>query len=332
MSTDIKNWSTTASQNNSPAPDGFPEGMAPSDVNNSARQVMAEVREWYDGVEWREWGHTISYGSATTFTTSAGDGDTTAIYHQYRRVRAVGTVTGTIYGTINSSAYTTVTTVTVVWDSGSLNNEALAIAISVVANQDHVSWYALADIPGNIGGVEQGNLIAPAGTKMVFYQAAAPVGWTIDSGPNSRMLYFSTSGGTTGGAESAISFTPSGVNTGESSHTHSTPNHTHGVQGTSGSTAITIAQMPSHTHSVPEGGIRSSSTGYRTSAANDSRASQTTGPTGSGQGHTHSDGTYSASLGGGSTSGSGSSHTHTWSSTNTFNPFYAVVICASKDA
>lgn len=329
---DIKDWSTTASQNNAPAPDGFPEGMAPSDVNNSSREVMAAVREHYDDIEWRDWGHTIAYGSATTFTTASGDGDTTSIYHQWRRVRAVGTITGTIYGTISSSVHSTQTTVTVSWDSGSLNNESLTISVAVAANQDHVSWYALSDIPGTVGGVEQGNLIAPTGTKMVFYQAAAPTGWTIDSSPNSRMLYFSTSGGTTGGAESAISFTPSGSVGLESSHTHSTPNHTHGVQGTSGSTAISIAQMPSHTHSVPEGGLQSSTTGYRTSAASWSRAAQTTGPTGSGQGHTHSDGTYSASSGGASTTGTGSSHNHTWTSTNTFNPFYAVVICASKDA
>lgn len=42
----LEDWSPTAGLNNSSAPDGFPENMAPSDVNNSAREVMAQVRRW----------------------------------------------------------------------------------------------------------------------------------------------------------------------------------------------------------------------------------------------------------------------------------------------
>ena len=42
----IENWSTSAGSNNAAPPDGFPEGMAPSAVNNSAREVMAQVRRW----------------------------------------------------------------------------------------------------------------------------------------------------------------------------------------------------------------------------------------------------------------------------------------------
>lgn len=41
---DIQTWSTTAASNNSAAPDGFPEGMAPSGVNDAAREVMAAVK------------------------------------------------------------------------------------------------------------------------------------------------------------------------------------------------------------------------------------------------------------------------------------------------
>lgn len=45
--TDVRNWSEDASGNSNPSPAGFPEGMAPSGVNNAAREVMAAVkREW----------------------------------------------------------------------------------------------------------------------------------------------------------------------------------------------------------------------------------------------------------------------------------------------
>lgn len=44
---DVREWSTTAGSNNDASPDGFPEGMAPSGVNNSARELMAAVAEVY---------------------------------------------------------------------------------------------------------------------------------------------------------------------------------------------------------------------------------------------------------------------------------------------
>ena len=45
----VKTWSTTAASNNATPPDGWPENMLPSQVNNSARTMMAEIREvWND--------------------------------------------------------------------------------------------------------------------------------------------------------------------------------------------------------------------------------------------------------------------------------------------
>ena len=45
--TDVSTWSTTAASNNTAPPDGFPEGMAPSALNNSSREVMAAVARYY---------------------------------------------------------------------------------------------------------------------------------------------------------------------------------------------------------------------------------------------------------------------------------------------
>jgi hypothetical protein len=185
---EIKEWSTTASQNNAVAPDGFPEGMAPSDVNNAAREVMAAVRTYYDDAEWRDWGHTITYGSATTFTTAAGDGDTTSIYHDGRRVKADGTTTGTIYGTITNQSHSSQTTVTVSWDSGSLQNESLTIQIGSANDVVHA------------GGVFE------SGTKISFFQASAPTGWTQDTANTDAVLrVVDSSGGGTGGSSSISS-------------------------------------------------------------------------------------------------------------------------------
>lgn len=47
LAKDVSAWSTTAASNNDAAPDGAPEGMAPSTVNNIIRENMASVVEWY---------------------------------------------------------------------------------------------------------------------------------------------------------------------------------------------------------------------------------------------------------------------------------------------
>lgn len=141
---DIKDWSNTASNNNDTAPDGWPEGMAPSDVNNVGRENMSAVRRWYEDAEWRDFGDTVTYVSGTSFTVS---GDLTARYVANRRIRAVGASTGTIYGSIDSSSYSSPnTTVTVTWDSGSLVSEALSVSLSVTPSNDPIPKEAIKGI------------------------------------------------------------------------------------------------------------------------------------------------------------------------------------------
>jgi hypothetical protein len=65
---DIASWSTTAANNNSPSPNGFPENMAPSGVNDAAREVMRAVKKWYDDLLWTGYNDTPTRTGATTFT------------------------------------------------------------------------------------------------------------------------------------------------------------------------------------------------------------------------------------------------------------------------
>lgn len=63
---EVQSWSGTAASNNSASPDGWPESMAPSGINNSARENMAAIAKWYkDGN-----GSLSSGGSANTYTLS----------------------------------------------------------------------------------------------------------------------------------------------------------------------------------------------------------------------------------------------------------------------
>lgn len=71
---DIQTWSTTAASNNATPPNGFPEGMAPSTVNDAAREVMAAVARYRsdtDGVNTSSGTNTITLAASRTMTAYA---------------------------------------------------------------------------------------------------------------------------------------------------------------------------------------------------------------------------------------------------------------------
>lgn len=149
----IESWSTTAAVN--ATTDGganWAEGQAPSTVNNTARIDKASVRAAFNDLAWFQYGtgdqgsgHLATpcvYASVTSFTIAGAD--VTAAFHLGRRLRAVGSSTGTIYGIVTASSFSTNTTVSVDWDLGSLSNETLVISLSqiaVVGQPTPFPWY-----------------------------------------------------------------------------------------------------------------------------------------------------------------------------------------------
>ena len=136
----IKDYSSTASNNTSVGGISIAEGMLPSNINNAMRAILADVREWYNDAEWVIYGdgdgsHTFAYASATSFTVAGAN--VTSLYHAGRRVKAVGSSTGTIVGTITSSSFSSDTTVNVTWDSGSLSSETLVIHLAILAKSNN---------------------------------------------------------------------------------------------------------------------------------------------------------------------------------------------------
>ena len=132
----IKDYSTTAASNTAVGGVSIIEGMIPSTLNNALRAILADTREWYNDSQWVIYGDgdsafTFTYVSATTFTVDGSD--VTSFYHANRRVRATGSATGTIFGTISSSSFSTNTSVVVTWDSGSLQNEAIEISVAALS-------------------------------------------------------------------------------------------------------------------------------------------------------------------------------------------------------
>lgn len=110
----IKDYSSTAGGNTSVGGISIAEGMLPSNINNAFRAMTADIREWYNDSQWVIYGDgdsafTISYATSTAFNVASAD--VTSFYHIGRRIKAVGSSTGTIYGTITASSYSTNTTV-----------------------------------------------------------------------------------------------------------------------------------------------------------------------------------------------------------------------------
>ena len=150
------------------------EGMLPSNINNAFRSIMADIRQHYNVAEWIEYGdgagaYTPAYVSGTSFTIAGVN--VTAIYHVGRRVKVTASTPGTIYGTITATAFSSNTTVTVSWDSGSLSNEAITSVLIGALSKTNSSIPVAVIATANVidGSVTLAKLAADSvnGTKIV---------------------------------------------------------------------------------------------------------------------------------------------------------------------
>jgi len=90
--------------------------------------------------QWQASGFTPTYVSGTSFTVT---GDRTSTFQGGRRVKTTNTG-GTIYSTISTSAYSSVTTVTLVNDSGVLDSGLSSVSVGLLTPQNP-SYPALTD-------------------------------------------------------------------------------------------------------------------------------------------------------------------------------------------
>ena len=120
----VSNYSTTAANNTTINSISIAEGMPPSNVNNAMRNQLSDIRSFLNDKEWfvvgdRDGSCTFARASATSVTVASTN--VTADYHANRRIKIVGSNTGTIYGKIASSSFSTNTTVNFTFDSGTIS-------------------------------------------------------------------------------------------------------------------------------------------------------------------------------------------------------------------
>ena len=125
----------------------------------------------------------------------------------------------------------------------------------------------------------------PSGTKMLFHQSAAPTGWTKQTSINDSALRV-VSGDTGGGTGGSVAFS-----------TLFATGKTVSLSGNVGATTLTVAQMPSHSHTYSYGGVNYSGASSESSWGRVKSGSSNTGTTGSSSSHTHTlSGTASIAL------------------------------------
>lgn len=276
-------WSTTPGSNNATPPDGWPEGQAPSTVNDCAREMMASIRTVFNDVQYFDHDFTPTFINATSFSVP---GNQTSAIHAGRRLKLFDS--NPIYGHVTTASFTTVTTVHIT-ATASLTSSLSSFGLSIISNN--------ADpLPRGLGRfVPVGGIIAWSGLI-----TAIPTGWALCNGNNgtpdlrNRFIVgagsFYVEGGTGGTADAitvAHTHAVSGTTSSDGSHTHgvSDPGHTHtatfqsqggsGYPGLDGSgdawstaatgssgTGISINADGAHTHtfSVTSGSTGSSGT------------------------------------------------------------------------
>lgn len=164
---DISKWSRDAVNNQSPSPDGYPEGMAPGQVNDADRETMAAVRRQHEQAEWIDLGFTVSRVSNTEFKV-VGLNATTQ-FTVGRRLRFSDATT--LYGNVTASTYSAPdTSVEVTLDSGALTIALSAVSYGII-NRENSSLRGLAFAEAGIGLDQAGNDLNINWTKLATESA-----------------------------------------------------------------------------------------------------------------------------------------------------------------
>lgn len=209
------NWSETAASNNATPPNGWPEGMAPSAVNDTARETHGAIK--------REWNRSHTTISTTGTSTAYVLTYTTAPDAYVNGQRFSGKIDedcgadATV--NVNSLGAKTIKKMT---SAGLVN---LVAADLKAKHHAEFEYDSAEDAMVLVSPIYTPGF--PTGTLMLFQQTAAPTGWTKQTTHNDKALRVVSGTASSGGVST---FT--------------------GVFGdkATGAHTLTIAEMPLHGH------------------------------------------------------------------------------------
>lgn len=228
-----------------------------TDADGNTLYTVDDVKEPLDEEttlgEWVETGLAPTYISGTSFSVA---GDQRTELHVGKRLKLHTAVQGYLYGIITASAYSSVTTITVALDSGSLDSSLDSLAKGFISSTpSSIATPFAASLLRAVNLAAYRAIVAdiPTGSKMLFYANTAPTGWTRDTNTafNDKPV-FSTGDGT-GGATGGNTWAIAGLTADSHTHTGTIAGFTLGsTASTQGITAGSDANVPNtaHTHQV----------------------------------------------------------------------------------
>lgn len=162
----VHKWSTTPNSNDTAdSTINLREGMAPSQLNDSGRAMMAAIAKWRDDMS----GKLVTTGTSTAYVLSTNQGFTSLTdgLAVAARVNATSGTSPTL--NVDSTGAKAIATV-----------YGTAIPSGkIVANGIYTFVYNLADDKWIVHGHRPDEF--PSGTTMTFRQTNAPTGWTKDA-------------------------------------------------------------------------------------------------------------------------------------------------------
>lgn len=161
------NWNEADASNSTAAPDGWPEGMAPSGVNDSGRAVMGAVKRWYDWSAPLVTGgtstaYTLAYSVAPTLVDgmshlvqfNAVNGASPTLNVNALGAKPIHFYCGGSWAVLPANALTVDQIVRVVYNSAAGTYRAMYLPMTLTQSASASSTIDFTGIPSNVNDIE----------------------------------------------------------------------------------------------------------------------------------------------------------------------------------
>lgn len=155
---DVNSWSPSASANTTPAPNGFPDNISPSQVHGSIREIMASVRR----LQQRFGAAVTSGGSANAQTLTYSIQPTSCVAGDVYMFIAGFTNTGAM--TLNNGACTAA----VKLGADALAGGEIVAGRAVMVTYDGAAWQLVSGGGGGGGGISAGAILINASGDLLL--------------------------------------------------------------------------------------------------------------------------------------------------------------------